>query len=125
VRCVHRTRQIHLINVFAPRISAVVDELMGWTTERVLVPGNGPSPTVGNHPWGVSIPVIVDMRAAIEELGYREPARYADALSDTLEWVLDACTKRDWREVFTYFGGYQHDPFDYDAEDAFLASMKS
>jgi len=26
--------------------------------------------------------------------------------------------------VFTYFGAYRHDLFDYDAEDAYLMSLK-
>lgn len=103
------------------QISAIVDQLMEWTTERVLVSGGEPSPSVGNHPWGVPRPVIVDMAAALE-LGYVEAASYADALRDTLDWAIEACRANDWREVFTYFREYRHDPFDYDAEDAFLAT---
>ncbi|MGE5291279.1 MAG: hypothetical protein ACM3ML_29580 [Micromonosporaceae bacterium] len=103
------------------QISATVDSLMNWSTERVLVAGREPAPTVGNHPWGVPRPVIADMRLAQAELGYREAASYADALAGTLTWVLEACAGRDWREVLPRLADYPDDLFDYDAEDAYLA----
>jgi len=61
------------------------------------------------------------MRLARAELGYREVASYSDALADTLPWVLDACSKRDWREVLPTLAGYPTDLFDYAAEDSYLA----
>jgi nucleoside-diphosphate-sugar epimerase len=76
------------------QISAVVDGLMNWSTERVLVSGPPPEPTVGDHPWTVPRPVVADMSLARSELGYREAKGYADALADTLAWVPLPATKR-------------------------------
>ena len=104
-------------------ISSTIDDLMDWTTQRVLVSGPEPGPTVGNHPWNVPRPVVADMTRAEKELGYRQAVTYGEALSQTLDWALSACAGRDWREVFPTLAGYPTDPFDYDAEDAFLAGL--
>jgi nucleoside-diphosphate-sugar epimerase len=105
------------------RISEVIDELMGWSTRRVLVDGPEPEPGVGSHPWAVPRPVIVDMSAVVTELGYVQALSYDEAVADTLRWALDACRDHDWREVFPLFSSYSHDPFDYVAEDAYLARV--
>jgi nucleoside-diphosphate-sugar epimerase len=101
-------------------ISNVVDGLMGARTRRVLVPGAEPGPTVGNHPWAVPKPVVVDMGPAVAELGYRQPVSYPDALATTIPWAVEACAGRDWREIFPTLANYP-DLFDYAAEDAYLA----
>jgi nucleoside-diphosphate-sugar epimerase len=103
------------------RISEVIDELMGWTTQRVLVDGPEPEPCVGNHPWAVPHPVVADMSSALTELGYVQAASYDEAVADTLRWALDACRERDWREVFPFLAQYKNDNFDYAAEDSYLA----
>jgi len=100
-------------------ISVLVDQAMGWSTERMVVPGPEPAPTVGNHPWAVPRPVIVDMRRAQAELGYRQPNTYAQGLARALEWAVEACAHRDWRDVFTTLTAYP-DLFDYPAEDRYL-----
>jgi nucleoside-diphosphate-sugar epimerase len=102
-------------------ISAIVDDLMHWSTERVLVTGPEPAPTVGNHPWAVPRPVVADMRRARAELGYRQATSYAEAITDTLAWALEVSTGRDWRQVFPTLAGYPTELFDYQAEDAYLA----
>jgi nucleoside-diphosphate-sugar epimerase len=103
------------------QISAIIDGLMSWSTERVLVAGPAPAPTVGDHPWCVPRPVVADMRRAQAELGYREAASYADSLAGDLAWVVEACSGRDWREVLPDLASYPRDLFDYGAEDAYLA----
>jgi nucleoside-diphosphate-sugar epimerase len=104
-------------------ISSMIDDLMNWSTERVLVSGAEPEPTVGNHPWSVPRPVVADMSRAQNDLGYCQAVTYQEALSQTLSWVLSACAGRDWREVFPRLAGYPTDLFDYDAEDSFLAGL--
>jgi nucleoside-diphosphate-sugar epimerase len=104
------------------RISETVDGLMNWSSQRVLVSGPPPGPGVGQHPWAVPRPVVADMSRAREELGYQEAASYGDALASTLTWALQACSGRDWREVFPVMASYPLSPFDYAAEDAYLAS---
>jgi nucleoside-diphosphate-sugar epimerase len=106
-------------------ISALVDAHFGWSTERVFVDGVKPAPTVGNHPWAVPRPVVVDMEAARVELGYQQVASYAESLGPTIEWALDACRGRDWRDVFTDLARYPDNLFDYDAEDAYLRTTRS
>ena len=73
------------------QISAIVDDLMDWSTERVLVAGPGAGAAVGNHPWAVPRPVVADMRRAQTELAYRPEATYGEALAETIPWVVDAC----------------------------------
>jgi len=105
----------------AARISEIIDGLMNWSTERVLVAGPAPAPGVGDHPWCVPRPVVADMSRAQAELGYREAASYADALAGAVAWVVEACSGRDWREVLPTLASYPEELFDYAAEDAYLA----
>jgi nucleoside-diphosphate-sugar epimerase len=101
-------------------ISTIVDDLMGWQTERVLVAGPAPEPSVGDHPWAVPRPVVADMSRAEEELGYRERSSYRDALAEVLPWAVDAASGRDWQDVFPTLAGYPVNLFDYEGEDAYL-----
>jgi hypothetical protein len=64
------------------------------------------------------------MRVAIDELGYRQPATYSEAVAESVAWALDACNGRDWRDVFPTLTNYP-DLFDYAAEDAYLAARRS
>jgi nucleoside-diphosphate-sugar epimerase len=103
-------------------ISETVDQLTGWDTERVLVDAGPPSPSVGSHPWAVPRPVVSDMALARDELGYAQVASYAEALAGTVPWAIEAAEGRDWREVFPTLARYPEEQFDYEAEDAFLAT---
>jgi nucleoside-diphosphate-sugar epimerase len=102
------------------QISTIVDDLMGWQTQRVLVGGPPPEPNVGDHPWAVPRPVVAGMSRAEEELGYHERSSYRDALAEVLPWALDAASGRDWQDVFPTLAGYPVNLFDYAAEDAYL-----
>lgn len=104
-------------------IGTVIDDLMGAVTRQVTVPGPEPAPTVGNHPWAVPRPVVADMARAADELGYRQPVSYRDALATTVPWAVDACAGRDWRDVFPLLASYP-DLFDYAAEDAYLTATR-
>jgi nucleoside-diphosphate-sugar epimerase len=107
------------------RISAIVDEAMGWETERVLVAGPEPAPNVGSHPWAVPRPVVVDMSLAERELGYQQAATYEQAIAETLPWAVAATRDRSWEEVFPTLARYPTPMFDYAAEDAWLAARGS
>jgi nucleoside-diphosphate-sugar epimerase len=102
------------------QISAIVDDLMGWQTEQVLVGGPPPEPNVGDHPWAVPRPVVADMSQAEKELGYRQRSTYQGALAEVLPWAVDAAAGRAWEDVFPTLAGYPIDLFDYAAEDAYL-----
>jgi nucleoside-diphosphate-sugar epimerase len=105
------------------RIAAAVDEVLGHSARTVLVDGPPPGPTVGESPWSVPYPVVLDMSAAERELGYRAVTAYEESLPATVEWLVDSVRTADWRESFPLvakLSGHA-DWFDYAAEDAWLA----
>ena len=102
-------------------IAAAIDALMGIEAESVLVDGPPPTPTVGDTPWSVPVPVVCDMSAAERELGYRPVARYAETLPETVTWIEGQLAGRDWREAYPKMFQAYGDLFDYAAEDAWLA----
>ena len=104
---------------------AAVNALLDHSPEQVLLDG-APHPVVGDSPWGVPRPFVLDMAAAGRELGYRAPATYAQALPATVQWLVAALAGRDWREAFPYFlRVYGEQSFDYAQEDAWLAEQGS
>lgn len=101
-------------------IAGAIDAVMGVETERVLVDGPPPAPTVGDTPWSVPAPVVCAMSAAERELGYRPVVRYAETLPDTVAWIERRLAGRDWREAYPKMFQTYGDLFDYAAEDAWL-----
>ncbi|MEV7192343.1 NAD-dependent epimerase/dehydratase family protein [Streptomyces sp. NPDC093510] len=111
-------------------IGAVIDAVMGveGRTETVTVPGEAPAANVGVTPWSAPHPVVYDMSAAERELGYRAVTTYADAVTETVDWLTERLGGRDWREAFPKMAE-NYDPsvdlFDYAAEDEWLESRRS
>ncbi|MGY0488016.1 NAD-dependent epimerase/dehydratase family protein [Streptomyces sp. WG-D5] len=104
-------------------IGAMIDALMGVETETVLVDGPPPAPNVGDSPWSVPRPLVLDMSAAERELGYKPGTTYADALPETVEWLTARLREEDWETGFPKMvASYTTGLFDYAAEDAWLAS---
>ena len=91
-------------------IGRTIARLLEHEFEEVLVDGR---PEVARNPWAVQHPFLLDMSAAERELGYRPVATYPEAVEETVGWLVE---KRPPLE------GYMATFFDYDAEDAFLAS---
>jgi nucleoside-diphosphate-sugar epimerase len=87
---------------------------------ELLLPGP-PADGVGATPWSAPRPLVVDMRAAERDLGYRPLVRYEQSVERTVEYLLAATRERDWREAFPVGARYLR--FDYEAEDAFLRSL--
>jgi len=109
-------------------IGAAVDAVLGHTSETVLVEGPPPEPTVGGSPWGVQLPLVLDMTAAERELGYQAVTTYEESLPETVAWLVDALKHADWRELFPGMAKLAEeygDPYDYAAEDAWLAARNS
>ncbi|MGP9022176.1 NAD-dependent epimerase/dehydratase family protein [Streptomyces sp. BR1] len=104
-------------------ISAAIDEVTGVRSELVTVEGPAPVGTVGLTPWSLEHPMVYDMSAAERELGYRAVTGYEQSLPGTVAWLVDQVRERDWRSAFPrmveLYGAV--DPFDYAAEDAWLA----
>jgi hypothetical protein len=103
----------------ALEIARATAAAMGHDWEEVLLAGPERG-TLGDHPWNVEAPFVLDMSRAEAELDYRAVTSYEQAVPATIDWLVEAVGDRPWREVL---GGspYLETMFDYDAEDAFLA----
>lgn len=110
-------------------IARTVFDVMHYDAEIVTFAGP-PRGTLGGSPWAVPKPMVLGMRRARQELGYKQPVRYADAVRDEVDWmrdVLDGAARRQqtWRDVFpaliTRYGADGW--FAYDAEDEYLRSL--
>ena len=95
---------------------------MGHEWAEVLLAGP-PRDGVGDNPWGVPRPFVLDMNEAEFEVGYRPVTTYAKAVGETCEWLVSATEGKDWREVLTGVARLYEGQFDYDAEDAFLRTL--
>ncbi|MCQ4199329.1 NAD(P)H-binding protein [Streptomyces coelicoflavus] len=114
------TRVLNAVDPDAPtvaEIAAAIDTVMGVETEDVSMDGP-PVDGVGDTPWSVPAPVVCDMSAAREQLGYRPAARYADTVAETVAFIEQRLAGRDWREAYPKMFAAYGDLFDYAAEDA-------
>ncbi|MFJ6443407.1 NAD-dependent epimerase/dehydratase family protein [Streptomyces sp. NPDC091649] len=104
-------------------IASAIDDVLGRETETVLIDGASPEGRVGVTPWSGAHPVVYDMTAAEEQLGYRPVTGYVESLPETVEWLAGQLAERDWREAFPkMLANYGAWLFDYAAEDAWLAA---
>ncbi|MDN3027759.1 NAD(P)-dependent oxidoreductase [Streptomyces sp. S.PB5] len=119
------SRVLNAVDPDAPTVAEIaraIDAVMGVEREDVLVDGPPPAPTVGDTPWSVPVPVVLDMSAAERELGYRAVARYAETLPATVAWIEGQLAGRDWREAYPKMFQTYGDLFDYAAEDAWFTA---
>lgn len=112
-------------------VAAVADAL-GVDVDVVTVPGTPPVAS----PWSLPAPVFLDTTAATASLGYRPVVSYADGIAVTTASLLDEVGRGTLpgRLATPPFGapglgvrlfmGASHDPFDYAAEDRFLAGHR-
>ena len=89
---------------------------------EVLLPGP-PQNGVGDNPWAVPRPFVLDMNEAEFEVGYRPVTTYAKAVCETCEWLVSATRGQDWREVLTGAANLYSGEFDYEREDAFVRGL--
>jgi nucleoside-diphosphate-sugar epimerase len=104
----------------AVEIARAIGAAMEHQWEEVLLSGPEQG-TLGDHPWNVEAPFVLDMSRAETELDYRAVTTYQQAVPATIEWLVSAVGDRPWREVLTG-SPYLETMFDYAAEDAFLAN---
>jgi len=90
---------------------------------EILLPDAPARGDVGATPWSVPKPLLVDMSKAERELGYHAATTWADALPRQVEWLVEATSGRDWREVLPR--GAQYLGFDYDAEDEIVRALSA
>ncbi|WP_399882404.1 NAD-dependent epimerase/dehydratase family protein [Streptomyces sp. BBFR51] len=121
------TRVLNAVDPDAPtvaEIAAAIDAVMGVEVEHVLVDGPPPADGVGDTPWSVPAPVVCDMRAAQDQLGYRPVVRYADRLPETVAFIEERLAGRDWREAYPKMYEAYGDLFDYAPENAWTATAR-
>ena len=99
-------------------ICAAVGRVMDHDFEIVPISGP-PRGVVGDHPWAVPHPFVMDLSLAVKVQGAAAP--YERALSETCEWLRSATDARPWRDALPAAARHYGDYFDYEAEDAFLA----
>ncbi len=102
-------------------IARGIGEAAGHRFEEVLLAEAAGRGEVGQTPWSVPKPMLVDMAKAERELGYRAATTWAEALPLQVRWLIEATRDRDWREVLTR--GADHLKFDYESEDELVADL--
>ena len=93
---------------------------MGYKGQIVEVPGEDYPATLGETPYSVPRPFILDVRAA-SELGYSPATTYADAVKLTCNWLVETASDGDCLERFPWFRS-PPDLFDYREEDRLLGA---
>jgi hypothetical protein len=78
--------------------------------------------SLGDHPWNVKHPIVLDTSAAIA-LGYEPVGSYAETVTTEIDWLVSAARGENGFQLPAdddpFFAPY----FDYAAEDAFLTGM--
>jgi nucleoside-diphosphate-sugar epimerase len=101
-------------------IARAIAEAMEHQWNEILLPGSEQG-TVGDHPWNVPRPLVLDMTDAML-LGYRPVTTYAQAVPETIAWLESiAGAVEDWNEALGGPAGV--DLFDYAAEDDFVRAL--
>ena len=99
-------------------IGQTIAGVAGHERAEILLPDFG---EVGSTPWSVPKPLIVDMTKAEQDLGYRPATTWGEAIPAQVDWLIEATSGRDWREVITR--GAQYLSFDYEAEDELVRAL--
>jgi nucleoside-diphosphate-sugar epimerase len=102
-------------------ISRRIASTVGHDWTEVLLPKPEGRGAIGNTPWSVPKPFVVDMTAAERALAYVPATTWDQAIDRQVEWLLDATRDRDWREVLPR--GAEYLQFDYEGEDALVAEL--
>lgn len=102
-------------------IAHVIGSLLRHEWIEVLMDG-AEEGSVGDHPWNVAAPFVLDMSEATRQLGYSPSTTYEEAVPDTVEWLVAATSGSDWRTAIRD-SDYLEPMFDYPAEDAYLAGL--
>lgn len=65
-------------------IGAAIHAVLDHRADEVLIEGPSPAPPVGETPWSVPTPVVLDMSAAERKLDHRPVTGYVDSLPETV-----------------------------------------
>jgi len=105
-------------------IGRAVSATLGHEPAEVLLPGP-PVDGIGDHPWATPRPFVLDTTESEITIGWRPVTRYERAVAPTCEALVERTRGRDWREALPGAAKYYGGMFDYEAEDRFLASLRS
>lgn len=101
-------------------ISRAIARHFGHTWDEVLL-DDGADPTLGRHPWEAPHPILLDMAAAAD-LGYKPAGDYAATVAEEADWLASAAPDADGARLPPGIDGSYFWPFDYRAEDRYLAA---
>jgi nucleoside-diphosphate-sugar epimerase len=102
-------------------IAAAIEDATGMPLNLVPFDGKPASPSfVGSMPWSTERPFVLDTSQA-KALGWDGGGEYHEDVGEVCKWLIDVAQRDDWKRHFTQFAHYGYDPFDYDAEDAWLS----
>jgi nucleoside-diphosphate-sugar epimerase len=108
-------------------IARAISDAMEHEWAEVLIERPGPwereNEPVGDTPWSALSPLVADMTEAELDLRYRPVTTYPRAVRATCEWLVDASSSRDWRELWPQAATYMANSFDYAAEDELLRGL--
>ena len=102
-------------------IARAIGPAVGYEPTEILLPEPAGRGELGQTPWSTPKPFLVDMSKAEQELGYRPATAWADAIGPQVQWLIEATTGRDWRDVLPRGGSYLR--FEYEDEDALVRSL--
>ncbi|WP_155384633.1 NAD-dependent epimerase/dehydratase family protein [Catellatospora paridis] len=103
-------------------IASTINGLLDHHPEEILIPGRD-TMGIGDTPWSVPYPYVMDMTSAERLLGYRPVTDYLAALPALVEWIMETTRRVDWRDAFPVFlRACGEKAFDYASEDAWLAA---
>lgn len=111
-------------------IARTVFDALDRDAEIVTFPGP-PVDGLGSTPWTVAHPLLLSMAQAKVELGYRQPATYAESVTAAIDWAVRAARAAErreegWETVFPTLAERARTDgwFEYGAEDAYLRSAR-
>lgn len=105
-------------------IGEAIGDAMGHEFEFTVIDGP-PRGVVGDTPWSVPRPFVLDLTAVKRHLDFAPVGQYEDAASETCRWLVEATKDRAWEEVLPQAAHHYGSLFDYEAEDEFLRSGRS
>lgn len=123
------TRALNAADPAAPtvrEIGTAIHAVLGYEAEEVLIDGPPPVLAVGDTPWTIAHPFVLDMSAAVRELGYAPVTGYAESLPATVDWLVSQARGRDREDAFPRLNElHGMDFFDYASEDGWLAARSN
>jgi nucleoside-diphosphate-sugar epimerase len=118
------TRILNVADATPPQvrdIAAAIEGATGMPMNIVPFEGKPAAPSfVGSTPWSTERPFVLDTSRA-KALGW-DGGEYHDNIGEVCRWLIGVARRDDWKRHFTQFAHYRYDPFDYDAEDAWLSA---